>query len=42
MDRTDFQLKISGQSVSLFGTPYGLNGLNIAKVSSIIISLILI
>ena len=31
MDRADFQLKKSGQSVSLFGTPYGLNGLNIAK-----------
>ena len=31
MDRADFQLKKSGQSVSLFGTRYGLNGLNIAK-----------
>ena len=35
MDRADFQLEKAGQSVSLFGTPYGLNGLNIAKVSHV-------
>ena len=34
IDRADFQFKKkAGQSVSLFGIPYGLNGLNIAKVS---------
>ena len=35
MDRADFQLEKAGQSISLFGTPYGFNGLNIAKVSHV-------
>ena len=30
-----FPVQKAGQSVSLFGTPYGLNGLNIAKVSHV-------
>ena len=30
-----FSVKKAGQSVSLFGIPYGLNGLNIAKVSHV-------
>ena len=41
MDRADFQFKKkqqkTGQSVSLFGTPYGLHGLNISKVSHVLV-----